>query len=636
MSACSSPLTLPAQQVSRGAFARFAWIVLGYTLLVVLGGAFVRATVSGDGCGQHWPDCRGSLLPEGGPLATYIELSHRASTGLLLAMILLMAGWAWRCFPAGHAVRRAAIFSLSMTLVEAGIGAGLVLWRLVAHDKSLERAIAMPAHLIATFLLLAGIGLTAWWGSGRPAPDLRGQRGLAFGLLLAIAATLAVGVTGAISALGDTLFPAQSLEHGLRQDLDPRSHFLLRLRIYHPLMAITAGLVVALLAGLAARLRPSKEVRRLATGLLLIYLGQMLFGALNLWLMAPLWMQFVHLLIADLFWLNLLMLCAAALAAGAPRLEVEAAPGGRPRVQDYVALTKPRVISLLLLTTLFAMWIAASGAADAPAWWQYLAVAAGFYAAAGAANCINMVLERDLDERMGRTRGRPLVTSAVSGDSALTFAFALMLLSLLILWMSANLLCAMLALGGLAFYVLVYTMLLKRRTWQNIVIGGAAGAFPPLVGWAAAANNLSPLAWCLFGLIFLWTPVHFWALAILLKDDYALAGVPMLPVVRGVRATVNQIAAYALLTAGISALPLIKIGGADRPEAGWIYLIAVMLLNLVLLARSYALFRRPEERQARSLFHYSMVYLALLFLALAVDRSVLAQQPAAVLPLIRL
>src|SRR5205823_2781751 len=215
----------------------------------------------------------------------------------------------------------------------------------------------------------------------------------------------------------------------------------------------------------------------------------------------------------------------------------------------------------------------------------YLAVALGFYMAAGAANAINMVLERDLDLRMGRTARRPTVTQTIPPRQALQFALWLMVGSFGLLWSAANLLCAVLALSGLAFYVVVYTLLLKRRTWSNIVIGGAAGAFPPLVGWAAVTGDLSPLAWCLFGIIFLWTPVHFWALAILIKDDYARAGVPMLPVVRGERATVAQIAVYAVLTVAISSLPLLLQGRNGQAAVGWVYLIASPLLNAVLLLR---------------------------------------------------
>jgi heme o synthase len=169
--------------------------------------------------------------------------------------------------------------------------------------------------------------------------------------------------------------------------------------------------------------------------------------------------------------------------------------------------------------------------------------------------------------------------------------------------------------------VIIYTMLLKRRTWYNIVIGGAAGAFPPLVGWAAVTGDLSMLAWCLFAIIFLWTPVHFWALAIMIKDDYAKAGVPMLPVVRGVQATVVQIAYYAVLTAAVSVAPLMLHEQSGQSTVGGFYVGTAVLLNGVLLWRSLQLYKQPGRPRAVSLFKYSMVYLALLFLAMALDRT---------------
>jgi protoheme IX farnesyltransferase len=345
-------------------------------------------------------------------------------------------------------------------------------------------------------------------------------------------------------------------------------------------------------------------------------------------MLAPIWMQLIHLALADLFWISQVLLASSALAVGVPRVELSSlAPlGGEPAPKatwkDYLALTKPRVISLLLFTALTAMPIAArSNAEAAPSLLLYLAVAVGLYMAAGAANAINMVLERDLDLAMGRTATRPTVTDTIPARAALKFAFILLVGSFAILWGAANLLCAMLALAGLAFYVIVYTLLLKRRTWANIVIGGAAGAFPPLVGWSAVTGDLSPLAWCLFGIIFLWTPVHFWALALLIKEDYARAGVPMLPVIRGDRATVVQIAYYAVLTAAISAVPLMLHGRSGQAVVGWYYVAAAVLLNAMLLFRSLRLYQRPDRPLAKSLFKYSMVYLALLFLAMALDGS---------------
>lgn len=280
--------------------------------------------------------------------------------------------------------------------------------------------------------------------------------------------------------------------------------------------------------------------------------------------------------------------------------------------RDYFWLTKPRVISLLLFTTLMAMFIAAGGW---PGLSLFVAVFVGGYMAAGAANAFNMVMDRDIDGQMRRTATRPTVTERISRGHATVFAVVLMVLSFVLLWWGANLTAALLAMAGLVWYVLVYTLYMKRRFWSNIVIGGAAGAFPPLVGWAAVTGDLSLFAGYLFLIIFFWTPVHFWALALLIKDDYARAGIPMLPVVRGERETVLQIWLYAILTTVITLIPVLM------GELGWFYLVLALGLNGVLLQRSLQLFRTLKPRGIILLYKYSMLYLALLFVAMAVDRA---------------
>ena len=282
--------------------------------------------------------------------------------------------------------------------------------------------------------------------------------------------------------------------------------------------------------------------------------------------------------------------------------------------RDYLALTKPRVISLLLFTALAAMFIVADRAHPVTLL-RFLAVAFGGYAAAGAANAINMAYDRDIDGRMDRTATRPTVTLVIPVAQVLLFAFVLETFSFVLLYTLANLLAAVMALAGLAFYVLVYTMLLKRRTWHNIVIGGAAGAFPPLVGVAAVTNHIGVLAGFLFAIIFVWTPVHFWALALLLKDEYAKVGIPMLPVVKGDRATVIQIIGYAIITFVVSIAPFLM------HRVGLIYFVSAIVLSGVLLVKSIQLFQKVERKQASALFHYSMIYLAVLFLMMAIDRS---------------
>ena len=258
------------------------------------------------------------------------------------------------------------------------------------------------------------------------------------------------------------------------------------------------------------------------------------------------------------------------------------------------------------------MFMAAGGF---PGWKSLIAVLVGGYLSAGGAGAINMVVDRDIDGLMKRTANRPIVTNRVSSRNALFFGLTLAILSFALLFAFTNLLTALLSLAGLVFYVNIYTLLLKRRTWHNIVIGGAAGAFPPLVGWSAVTGSLSPLAWWLFAIIFVWTPAHFWALAILMKDDYARAKIPMLPVVAGIPATVVQITLYAILTAIVSILPLVQ--GLVGP---W-YVGVAVLLNIALIFRACTLFTSTERAETLGMYLFSMLYLALLFLMLAFDRA---------------
>ncbi len=286
--------------------------------------------------------------------------------------------------------------------------------------------------------------------------------------------------------------------------------------------------------------------------------------------------------------------------------------------RDYLVLTKPKVISLLLLTTVGAMFIAARGF---PGWIPLLGLLVGGYMSAGAAGVLNMIYDGDIDGRMKRTSLRPTVTQVVSTRDALLFAVVLTVLSFVVIWAASNLLAALLSWAGIAFYVLIYTMWLKRTTWQNIVIGGAAGAIPPLVGWAAVTGELSLLAWGLFALVFVWTPVHFWALALMIKDDYAAVGVPMAPTVIGERATVMQMVMYAALTILLTVIPFVL------HEFGIAYFLAALALNLVLALRVLRLFAvvrsgaSIDRAAALPVYKYSMLYLALLFLSMALDRA---------------
>jgi protoheme IX farnesyltransferase len=292
----------------------------------------------------------------------------------------------------------------------------------------------------------------------------------------------------------------------------------------------------------------------------------------------------------------------------APAVPVAAS---RSLLQDMVMLTKPRIISLLLVTTVAPMFVAGN-----PGIWLCLLVLLGGYLMAGGANAVNMYMDRDIDDRMARTRLRPIPSGRMSGISVLAFGVALATAATFLFAYFVNLLSAALALAGFYFYVFVYTRWLKRSTPQNIVIGGAAGAFPPLVGWAAMTGRIDLSAVYLFLIVFYWTPPHFWALALLKQRDYTKAGVPMAPLVWGERETMNQMVWYTLILIPITVLP-VTFGAF-----GWIYLVSALALGLTLLGGVLKM-RAATEWTAPAwwVYKYSLLYLALLFVAMAADRK---------------
>lgn len=292
---------------------------------------------------------------------------------------------------------------------------------------------------------------------------------------------------------------------------------------------------------------------------------------------------------------------------------VVTASGWASLMKDFVSLTKPRIISLLLVTTIAPMFVAGD-----PSWLSVLIVSVGGYLMAGGANAVNMYMDRDIDDIMARTRMRPIPSGRMAPIVALAFGVALAVLATWLLGRFVNVLTATLALGGFYFYVFIYTRWLKRTSPQNIVIGGAAGAFPPLVGWAAATGHLDLTALYLFLIVFYWTPPHFWALALLKQKDYGKAGVPMAPLIWGERETMNQMLWYTLILLPLTLLPVVF--GAF----GLIYLVSAAILGALLL---HGVLRIRREaiwtKAAWWTYKYSLLYLALLFVAMVVDRQVL-------------
>ena len=283
-------------------------------------------------------------------------------------------------------------------------------------------------------------------------------------------------------------------------------------------------------------------------------------------------------------------------------------------IRGYIALTKPRVISLLLVTTVPAMVVAHGGW---PSTWLVIATLVGGSLSAGGANAINCWYDRDIDAVMRRTRGRPVVTGAIEPWRALSFGIGLGAFAFAFLWATTTLAAAILALAALLFYVFIYTIWLKRRTSQNIVIGGAAGAFPPMVGWAAVTGGLELAPWVMFAIIFFWTPPHFWALALRLEGDYTEAGVPMLPVTNGAAFTRVQILRYT------GVLVLVTLLLTPAAGLGAIYTGSALVLGAVFAWQSYQLWHEPATTPPIGLYKFSLLYLALLFVAMAVDVVVL-------------
>ena len=310
----ASSIAPTAVAKSPSAYARFAWGVLAFNLLVILWGAYVRASGSGAGCGNHWPLCNGEIVPRSPAIATLVELGHRLTSGAALLLVGALVVGARRRFPRGHEVRRAATWSAFFLVTEALIGAGLVLLELVAQNTSLARGYWVGGHLLNTFLLVASLTLTAWYASGAKPPLLTSPKSRVVPLAVALLSVLLLGISGAVTALGDTLFPASTLAEAEALTFSTSAHLFVRLRIWHPSIAAAVGilLLVAVRQGLAAT--PTTAARPLARALVALYATQILIGAANVWFLAPIGIQLAHLLLSHLIWVTLVLFAASVLA----------------------------------------------------------------------------------------------------------------------------------------------------------------------------------------------------------------------------------------------------------------------------------------------------------------------------------
>ncbi len=382
------------------------------------------------------------------------------------------------------------------------------------------------------------------------------------------------------------------------------------LALIHPALAVISTILfLALFLKAWREQRDDLILLPLTTVSFILFLGQILVGAMQVRLNFPVHLVILHTLSAVLLWISLaaLVWSSGLLARDGKTFPMETL---RQRAGDFVILSKPWIVALLLLTTLGGL-VAGGKAWPAPALALWTMV--GGALAAGGSSALNQYIDRELDKNMQRTARRPLAAGRMTAPEGLSYGLALCLMSYYILADFVNLTAALLSLAGIFYYVIFYSLWLKKATVQNIVIGGGAGAIPPMVGWAAATGHLSLAAWILFLIIFMWTPPHFWALAIVRKNDYEKAGVPMLPVVKGEKETRWQILIYTFILVGVSLLlPIIK-------ATGMVYLISASVLGLMLIFAAWRVWTIPGNKVAWRMYRWSSMYLAFIFLALMID-----------------
>jgi heme o synthase len=581
-----------------------------YVLIVV--GGLVRATDSGLGC-PDWPLCFGDWVP---PLElhAWIEHSHRlvaaVAVGPLVGAVALITLFTAR--RRDRVLLGAAIVAGVLVVVQAWLGGQVVIQQLQAELVSAHMAMALTVLALTLFIADRAVGgALPPARSGSPARLVGWTAAAIFGQMV-----LGSWVTGTNSGLAFTDFPLMGGTLLPSISVDQQA-----VQVAHRALAfLVAALVIWVVVDLRRR-NAEAGPRRLAYLALVLVVVQVALGAANVWSRLSAFFVVPHLAVGAGLWAVMVLLYLAIRRAPQPRplrrerLDEAAEPGARSgtaaSVRSYIALTKPRIIELLLVTTVPTMVLAQRGV---PSLWLIAAVMLGGSLAAGGANAINMYVDRDIDDLMRRTRNRPLPRHAVAPGRALAFGIALSAISFVWLVVTVNLLSALLATSAIGFYVFVYTMWLKRTTPQNIVIGGAAGSVPVLVAWAAVTGTVGIPAIVLFGIVFYWTPPHFWALALRYRGDYAAARVPMLPVVRGEAETARQILLYTLVLVAVSLLLF------PAASMGLIYLASAIGLGIGFIWYSLRVLRNVSDGLAAiRLFRFSISYLTLLFAAVAAD-----------------
>ncbi len=594
-----------------------ATAVATYVLIII--GAVVRVTGSGLGC-PDWPLCHGRVIP---PLemAAIIEYLHRLVGAVASVLMLATAGVAlWR-YRGRRDLLVPAVAVPLLLAVQIPLGGVVVLLELEPLVVLVHLGFAMLILGCLVWLAVAALVTAPAGRTGEPRASDAFERWTRFTMVTAFALLL----TGAFMRASGASWVCQGFPDCNGALAPVGRSALVHIHLLHRFTAYAVAAIIGLAAWQAwsaRRHQPAVVATALAALVLVLFQGAI--GAAMVGI-RPTWvLQALHVAGATAVWAAVVALaCLAGRTQGLrraqpyqdrPRREVAPAPQGRvaQAVRDYISLTKPAIIVLLLVTTVGAMILAAGGL---PPLKLLLFTLLGGALSSGGANAINCYIDRDIDKIMVRTRHRPIPAGRIPPSHALAFGVALGVLSFVILAVCVNLLAAVLALSGLLFYVFVYTRWLKRRTPSNIVIGGAAGAVPPLVGWAAVTGEISLLAIFLFLVVFYWTPPHFWALSLLIKREYAQAKVPMLPVVRGDEETRRQILLYTLLLLAITlALFAFRMMGP-------FYLLAALALGGWFAYLALRLWREGTPLAARRVYLYSLLYLALLFGAMVLDQQ---------------
>jgi len=586
-------------------YRRLSWSAVGLVFgLIVLGG-WVRISGSGMGCGAHWPLCKGEWFPPL-DLPTLIEIGHRWVAALVTVCVFALGFVAWRRHRRDRSLRAPA--TLAVVLLEFQVILGPVI---VKFD--LPPAVVV-IHLLNAMVLLAVVLVCALRSTTSLAAPAQRHRDHPLVLLTAGLGFVVIFYGALVANLNAGLvcqgFPLCDGRLG------PPVSALGLLQWTHRILAFSfLGLVATVALRQWRGSEPEhRSLRRAALAVLVATVAQVGVAAAMVLHLLPPGLRAAHLLAGTLLWSLLTVL--AYYSSRSPSLATvrEGTAAARPGLaRDLLTLTKPRIISLLLVTTVAPMFITPSGLPSAGlVFW----VVVGGYLMAGGANAINMWFDRDIDDKMTRTRLRPIPSGRLSPRAGLAFGVTLGILAFATFWYFVNSLSAWLALSGLLFYVFVYTVWLKRTSPQNIVIGGAAGAFPPLVGWTAMTGRMDLAAIYLFAIVFYWTPPHFWALALIKQGEYARAGVPMLPVVKGDRETKIQMLLYTLMLLPLTVMP--SVFGA----LGLFYAVAATLLGARLLWYCLRLLREHQVTPtAWRMYRYSLLYLALLFTAMGIDRA---------------